>query len=288
MRRYTIYGDLGKRESLILASVLQAKRLPVEFVPENPSLSLPLASRSGRWVGPYLRTPEGFVLAGLHEMLEWIERVHPEPELLARSPVRRTCARLLEDWLDLWLPQWPRRSWGTLERLAQHLDSAGFLLGQEPCRADWFLAGWLETEVFVHSEVRANLERVAPRLVSLGEDLLAAPCRGSTRRDDAIPISLLGVLAEVAKDYHGYLEGNGAALKDREDLVPVDLSRGLRAFPVERAAEARRIEIGLELAALDRDVRRRVQETLEPVGAWAALAWPPVLEELDPSDPRSL
>ena len=47
-------------------------------------------------------------------MLDWIERMHPEPRLIPTTPVRRICARVLEDWIDLWLPIWPRRSWATL------------------------------------------------------------------------------------------------------------------------------------------------------------------------------
>ena len=31
------------------------------------------------------------------------------------SPVRRACARLLEDWIELWLPIWPERAASVLE-----------------------------------------------------------------------------------------------------------------------------------------------------------------------------
>jgi len=286
--RYTIYGDLNARETLTLATVLHAKGLEVEFVEETASLAFALASRAGRESGPYLRTPEGFVLADLHATLEFIERVHPEPLLLPTTPVRRACARLLEDWLELWLPHWPRRSWGTLERLAGHLAAAGFLLGPRPSRADWILAGWLETEVLVHAHARAHLERKAPRLVSFAEDLLAREGPTSEALDDVIPISLLGVLEEIARDYHVYLARNHQSLKDHEERVPVNLGLGLRALPVQPLAEARRIELGREIGDLDRAIRRRVVEILEPVGAWHVLTLPPVLEELDPADPRSL
>ncbi len=286
--RYTIYGDLATRETLTLATVLHAKRVEVEFVEQTASLAFALASRAGREQGAYLRTPEGFVLADLHAMLEFIERVHPEPSLVPTTPVRRTCTRLLEDWLELWLPHWPRRSWGTLERLEVHLAAAGFLLGPRPSRADWILAGWLETEVLVHAHARTHLEREAPRLVSFGEDLLAWQRPSTEVIDDVIPISLLGVLEEIATDYHAYLARNHQSLKDHEERVPIDLSLGLRALPVSPLAEARRLELGREIRDLDRAIRRRVVEVLEPVGAWHVLSLPPALEEMDRADPRSL
>lgn len=268
MHRYTIYGDLTGRDTVALTTTLVAKGLAVELVSESASLSLALATRAGSDSGPYLRTPEGFVLADLHAMLDWIERMHPEPPLTPPTPVRRTCARILEDWIELWLPRWPRRSWGTLERIGIHLDAAGFLLGESPCRADWLLAAWLETEVLVHDHARAHLARTAPRLISLGDNLLESTPLEPT--DDVIPISLLLVLEEIALDYHVYLAGNQRALKDESDRVILDLGLGRRALPVRRRCEERRVEIGRELAALDHLERRDVQRVLEPVGAWHA------------------
>jgi len=292
MTRYTVYGDLENRDTVALSTILVAKGLRVEFVSETASLSLALESRAGAAAGPYLRTPEGFILSDLHAMLEWIERMHPEPRLmppLLAMPVRRSCARLLEDWFELWLPGWPRRSWATLERVGRHLEFAGFLLGSEPSRPDWLLAAWLETEVLVHDHARAHLARLAPRLVSLGRDLLAAsPAERSDPADDVIPISLLVLLDEIAVDYHGYLVGNQRALKDGSDRVILDLGLGRRALPVRRRCEERRVEIALELESLDPLVRRDIRRVLEPVGAWHALTLHSVLRELDRSDPRSL
>ena len=292
MDRYTVYGDLEDRDTVALSTILVAKGLRVEFVQETASLSFTLESRAGGAPGPYLRTPEGFVLSDLHAILDWVERMHPEPWLLpppATMPVRRSCARLLEDWIELWLPGWPRRSWTTLERIGTHLDFAGFLLGPEPSRPDWLLAAWLETEVLVHDHARAHLAREAPRLVSLGRDLLDS---SSTERpdpvDDVIPISLLILLDEIAVDYHAYLVGNQRAQKDRSDRVILDLGLGRRALPVRRRCEERRVEIGRELAALDPLKRRDVRRVLEPVGAWHALTLPSVLSEIERSDPRSL
>ncbi len=286
--RYALYGDLAERDTAILATVLLVKGVPVDLVPENASLSLSLAARAGQDRGPYLRTPEGFVLAGRHGVLEWIERIYPAPTLLPTTPVRRTVARLVEDWIDLWLPHWPRRSWSTLERLAVHLDSAGFLLGARPIRADWLLAGWLETEVLCHDHARAHLSRHAPRLVSFGEDLLAESLSEREEGEDVIPISLLSVLEEIGIDYHGYLALNHQALKDQEVRVMIDLGLGKRPLPVQAECERRRIAVGRELAALDRDTRRRVAEMLEPLSAWHCLTLPPAMSGSDPSDPRSL
>ncbi len=288
VRRYTLYGDLAQRDSAGLASILMAKALSVELVDETPSLAMALAARAGREDGPFLRTPEGFVLADPFAIREWLERVHPEPRLLPTTAVRCACARILEDWVELWLPHWPRRSWSTLERLAEHLEAAGFLLGRRPTRPDRLLAAWLETEVLVHDHARDHLARQAPRLVRFGEDLLAAEAGAAEEEQDVIPISLLAALEEVARDYHAYLALNHQALKDHEDEVLLDLGLGRRPLPVQAECEQRRVVIGRELAALSRDVRRTVSEMLEPVGAWHVLTLPPVLSEVDASDPRSL
>ena len=289
MDRYTIYGDLADCGTVALTTTLVAKGLSVEFVPESASLSLSLASRAGSVSGPYLRTPEGFVLSSLHATLDWVERTHPEPALMPMTPVRRTCARLLEDWIELWLPLWPRRSWTTLHRVGAHLDAAGFLLGREPSRPDWLLAAWLETRVLVHDHARAHLARHAPRLNSLGHDLLESKATGTRDpSDDVIPISLLGLLEEVAGDYHGYLVGNQRALKDGSDRVMLDLGLGRRALPVRRHCEERRVEIGREIEALVSDQRQDIRRVLEPVGAWYALTLPAVLPELYSADPRCL
>lgn len=285
-RRYTVYGDLAARETVALSSVLIAKGLPTARVPETASLVMALESRSGRERGPYLRTPEGFVLGGLHGMLDWIERIHPQPPLLPCTPVRRTCARLLELWIERWLPGWPRRSWSTLEGLGRHLATSGFLLGRTPRRPDWLLAAWLETEVLIHDHARAHLERNAARLVRLGDDLLEATPAASV--DDVVPVSLLPVLEEIARDHLAFLEANHAALKDGSDRVWLDLGLGRRPLPVRIAWEARRMEMASELAALEPAARRDVRRVLEPVGAWHVLTLPRVLSELDAADPRSV
>jgi glutathione S-transferase len=283
---YTIYGELESFETVALTTTLVAKGQRVDLVPATASLSLSLATRTGRDTGPYLRTPEGVVLADLHPMLEWVERMHPEPRLMPVTPVCRVSARLLEDWIELWLRLWPRRSWTTLEKIGAHLEAAGFLLGVEPCRADWLLAAWLESEVLIHDHARAHLSRMAPRLATLGNELLeSSPAESS---DDVIPISLLPILEEIGLDYHGYLIGNHRAWKDQTGEVFMDLGFGRRRLPARRDSEARRVDLAGELAAFPPCARRDVRRILEPVGAWYAMTLPPVLPEIDPSDPRSL
>lgn len=286
MDRYTIYGNLGACDTIALTTTLVAKGLKVEFVPETPSLSLALASRAGGESGPYLRTPEGFILSDLHAMLDWLEGMHPESRLMPITPVRSICARVLEDWIEFWLPLWPRRSWSTLEGVGRHLDTAGYLLGAEPSRPDWLLAAWLETQVLVHDHARVHLATHAPRLLALGTDLLEATV--AEPDDDAIPISLLALLEEIGSDYHAYLSRNQRALKDRADRVVLDLGFGPRALPIRRRCEQRRVEIGRAIRSLDRPDRIDVRRVLEPVGAWHVLTLPSVLPEPDVSDPRSL
>lgn len=285
--RYVVYGDLGERDAVALATAMIAKEIPFEVVPESPSLSWALASRAGRETGPFLRTPEGFVLAGTLPILDWLERFHPDPALLPVTPVRRVCARLLEDWVMTWLPLWPSRSWETVNELGAHLGAAGFLLGPAPTRPDLLLAAWLESDVLVHTHARRHLSGAAPSLIAFADTVLETETAAGAA-DDVIPISLTSVLARIARDYHAYLQANQRAIKEGHDDVELDLGFGRQALPVRRACEARRAELGRELARLDPAIRRDVRRVLEPVGAWHVLTLPPVLEVLDPSDPRSL
>jgi glutathione S-transferase len=284
--RYRIYGNLESRETMTLTTVLMAKGLAADLVEETASLALELALRSGQESGPYLRTPDGFVLGDLHAILNWIERAHPTPELLPRTPVRRICTRLLEDWIEFWLPRFARRSWASIEKLGAHLKSSRCLLGPTPTRADWLLAGWLEAEVVNRTEARAQLDARTPNLSRFASRLLEA----RTRRveDDAIPISLLAVLQDLAEDYHSYLASNQQALKDHADRFTMDLGLGPRTFRTQRVCELRRVEIAQDLASFEGEERRNVRRILEPIGAWHVLSLPPVIESMDPSDPRSL
>ena len=285
--RHVLYGDLRDRHTAALAGVLVAKDVPFDLVEETASLAFDLAARTGRADGPYLRTPEGFVLADLRSIFDWLERAHPERPMLPRTPTRRAVARLLEDWIEGWLPHWPRRSWTTLERLAGHLERSGFLLGRAPVRADWRLAAWLETAVLVHTDARDHVERTMPRLALFGEGLLESMAVPGDE-DDALPVSLLATLEEIGTDYGRYLESNHGAIKDRLDRVTLDLGLGRLDLPVQVDAERGRVAIGASLRELDRPSRRRVASVLEPLGLWHVLTLPKVLPELDPSDPRSL
>lgn len=285
-REYRIYGSLESREAVALSSVLIAKGLSAKWIEPSAVLVLDLESRSGRATGPYLRAPDGFLLGDLHAILNWIEVAHPVPALLPETPVRHVCARMLEDWIDCWLPDWPRRSWRTLETIGAHLSTAGFLLGTSPTRPDWLLAAWLETEVLNRIDARRHLERIAPRLVSLGDDLLAAPLK--PQDDDAVPISLLPLLEEMGDDYHAFLSLNQGALKDRSPTLRMDLGLGKRTLRVSEDSERRRVEIAEWIRARPEGDRRSIRRLLEGVGAWHALTLPALPDPIDPADPRSL
>lgn len=289
--RYAVYGDLGSRDAIALVLGLDAMGLDFDFVAETPALSLALAARAGRDAGPYLRTPEGFVLGDLAAILDHLERMHPDRPWRPTTPVRRICGRLLEDWIELWLPLWPERSAAIVEGLAGHLARSGFLLGGKPFRADAALAAWLEADVLVDPALRAHVEARAPGLIAQGTRVRAA-VRGGTGAapvdDDAIPVSLLAVLGELAHDYHGYLEANRAALAEGEERAGVDLGFGPMVLPAWPEHEARRAAIGQEIAGLPGAARRAVRQMLEPLGAWRALALPQAGGELELGDPRSL
>lgn len=322
-KRHAIYGDLVSRESIALVLALDAMGLEFDFVAETPALSLALAARAGRESGPYLRTPEGFVLGDLAAILDHLERVHPERAWRPRTPVRRVCGRLLEDWIELWLPLWPERSAALVEGLAAHLERSRFLLGESACRADGSLAAWLEADVLVEAGLRSHVEARAPGLLEYGRRVRDAVRDGGRERaggrgrmggaaaaiastasnariapteptaptppeDDAIPVSLLGLLRELAHDYHGYLEANRAALADGEERVEVDLGYGAMVLPAWADHEARRAAIAAELAGLPSAARRAVRQMLEPLGAWRALALPKATGELELGDPRGL
>jgi glutathione S-transferase len=284
--QHAVYGDPASRDSIALVTALAAKRIDFEFVPQTPALSLSLAVRAGREEGPYLRTPEGLVMGDLATTLDYLERIQPEPAWRPTSPVRRICARLLEDWIELWLPIWPERAPAVLEGLSVHLAASGFLLGPTPCRPDGSLAAWLEADALADPDVRDHVAKYAPQLLHHAEAVRRT--RPKPVADDAIPISLLPVLAELARDYHAYLEANRVALFEGDDRVVIDLGFGRTVLPAWSTCEERRAAIGREVSALSPAGRRAVRQMLEPLGAWHALTLPPVAGELAAGDPRSL
>jgi len=286
MARYAVYGESGARGSLALGTALSAKGIAFDFIEETPALALSLSTRAGCDSGPYLRTPEGFILGDLHATLDYLERIHPEPPWLPTSPVRRVCGRILEDWILLWLPVWPARARTLLEGLAKQLEATRFLMGPAPCRPDGALAAWLDADILSDPELREYLGRHAPRLRRYAVEVRAA--KATTPADDAIPLPLLGVLSEIAADYHVYLEKNHDALIEGLDRVEVDFGLGPKWVPVSAACEARRAALGTELAALaDRD-RRNVRQLLEPLGAWRTLALRPAVDVYALGDPRGV
>lgn len=298
MVRHAVYGDLVSRDSIALVAALGAKGIEFEFVAETPALAWTLASRSGVDEGPYLRTPEGFVLGGLATMLDYLDRMNPERPWRPRTPVRRICSRILEDWIERWLPIWPERAAAAVEGLAVHLERTGFLLGGSPTRPDGSLAGWIEAEVLVDGALRAHVERHAPRLLRYAQDVRAAAViarRASvgaagiaSAPDDAIPFSLIGLLREVALDYHAYLAANRDALAAGEDSVELDLGFGRTRLPAWRECEERRMALAEEIAVLGDAERRAVRQMLEPIGAWRVHRLPPAIASLEASDPRAL
>lgn len=285
MMRYAVYGDLAARDSIALVTALSAKRIGFDFVAETPALSLALAARAGRDDGPFLRTPEGFIVGDLHTILDYLERLHPEPTWRPTSPVRHACARLLEDWIELWLPVWPARARSVLEALSRHLETTGFLLGATPCRPDGSLAAWLEADVLSDPELREYLSRHAPRLLRYVAEVRSATLSPAT--DDAIPLSLLEVLCEIATDYLIYLEGNREALLAGSDHVEIDFGLGTKTVPAWRHCEERRAALGQDLAALAGSERRSVRQMLDPLGAWRTLCLPAVVDPIALGDPRS-
>jgi glutathione S-transferase len=285
---YVLYGDLEDRRTVMLAGVIAAKRLPVRLVETTPSLTLALASRAGREEGPFLRTPEGFVLADSRAMLDWLERTHPEPALLPPTPIRRLAARWLEEGLEYGIARATRPAWETLERLAAHLDVTDFLLGARAYRPDWALAAWLETGVLAEEGMRAAVEHSLPSLCALGERLLDPAARGREAADDALPVTLLDVLEALGHDYGAWLEWNHATLTASDDDVASGFGGEASAASVQPDAERGRLVIAREVRSLDRNTRRRVAGVFEPLHLWQMLRLPPAIVEVDPGDPRSL
>lgn len=283
---HAVYGDPAARDTIALVTALAAKGIDFERVDETPALALALAARAGRDEGPYLRTPEGFVLGELATILDYLERISPEPAWRPTSPVRRICARLLEDWIELWLPIWPERAPAVLAGLAAHLAESGFLLGPAPTRPDGSLAAWLAADALADPKLREYVGRSLPALLLFPASVRRAKPRADV--DDAIPISLLPVVAELAKDHLAYLAVNREAIAEGEDRVEVDLGFGRSVLPVWPAFEARRAAIAEEVAALPAESRRAVRQMLDPLGAWRVWTRPGAIASLAAGDPRGL
>lgn len=291
-RRHALYGDADSREGIALELALAAKGLPFERVPSSPALAFALAARAGHEAPAYLRTPEGCIFGDVHAALDHLDRVHPMPPWRPRTPVRRVCARLLEDWIELWLPLWPERTSAIVEALGAQLARSGFLLGAAPSRPDGSLAAWLEGEALRDPARRLDVAEHAPRLSGFAESvrrtLLIGGAASDAATDDAIPISLIPILQALAKDFLVYLDANREALWDGHAGVEVELGFGATVMPAWRRLELRRAEIAQELARLAPEPRRAVRQMLEPLGAWYVLTLPEVIEPPALADPRAL
>jgi hypothetical protein len=191
---------------------------------------------------------------------------------------------MLEDWIELWLPVWPAQARGVLEGISKHLEATGLLMGAVPCRPDGSLAAWLLADVFPDAELRTYLERHAPGL-TLYVERVSTTIRVE-ERDDALPLSLLAILGEIANDYFGYLAANRVAIEEGLDQVEIDLGLGRKTVPVWRHCEERRAELAREIAALPARDRRAARQMLEPLGAWRVLALPSAISDFAPDDPR--
>lgn len=285
MTRYAVYGDRAARDTIALVTALSAKGIAFDFIEETAALRLALSARAGRDDGPFLRTPEGFIVGDLHTILDYLDRLHPERPWRPTSPVRHACARLLEDWIELWLPVWPARAREVLELLSKHLEATGFLMGRAPCRPDGSLAAWLEADVLADPELREYLSRHAPGLQRYVREVRSA--RVVPIVDDAIPLSLVEVLCEIATDYASYLEENREALLAGGDHVEIDFGLGTKTMPAWRHCEERRAALGQDLAALSRSDRRSVRQMLDPLGLWRTLSLPAAVDAFELGDPRS-
>ncbi len=135
--RYAVYGDLAARDSIALVTALSAKRIGFDFVAETPALSLALAARAGRDDGPFLRTPEGFIVGDLHDDPR-LSRAPPSRARPGGRPRRfgtpaRGCSRIGSSSGCRSGRRGPGRC---SRRLSKHLETTGFLLGATPCRPD--------------------------------------------------------------------------------------------------------------------------------------------------------
>ncbi|MEZ4332001.1 MAG: hypothetical protein R3F35_09600 [Myxococcota bacterium] len=316
-RCHALYGEAGSHEGIVLALALAAKGLRFEGVPASPALAFALAARAGRESAAYLRTPDGCIFGDARGALDHLDRVLPGRAWRPTTPVRRVCARLLEDWIELWLPLWPECAEAMLERFAAHVARSGFLLGPTPSRPDGALAAWLETEVLCDPALHRHAVEHAPGLIGFAEavrraaavapgDAVPAVAASGSRAptvgvapvaraaggvaaiDDAIPIGLLPILETLAADFLAYLDANREAIWDGRAELVLELDAGSTTMPAWRRFERRRAEIAGELARLGPDARRAVRQMLEPLGAWYVLTLPEVVEAPALGDPRGL
>jgi alpha-beta hydrolase superfamily lysophospholipase/glutathione S-transferase len=156
---YTLYGAQISYFSGKVRALLRFKGIPFEEVAADARVYREvIVPGVGFPVIPVLRTPTGVLLQDSTEIIEALERAHPEPATEPPGPVQHFVARLLELYADEWLVipamhyrwhhnrEWAMRAFGELsaprasreeqfeigQRRAAPFAQAAVLLGAEP------------------------------------------------------------------------------------------------------------------------------------------------------------
>ncbi|MBW2274587.1 MAG: glutathione S-transferase family protein [Deltaproteobacteria bacterium] len=177
-----------------------------------------------------------------------------------------------------------------LDLLSAHVQRHRFLLGGQPCLADFALFGVIEAHFAVDPTPReiaafraGAIFAYARRVCEARFDLVAAAAaeapaspRVGWLAGDTISISLLSLIEVIAQGYHQFLEANHAALKSGAEDVSLDLGFGRWTVAARRDDECRRVVLADRIASLGADDRRQVQAMLDPLGAWSVYEIPPL------------
>lgn len=156
---YTLYGAQISYFTGKVRAFLHWKGIPVEEVAADAGVYRDvIVPGVGFPVIPVLRTPTGVLLQDSTEIIDALERTHPQPGAQPPGPVQRFVARLLELYADEWLVipamhyrwhhnrDWAMRAFGELsapqaspdeqfeigQRRAAPFAQAAVLLGAEP------------------------------------------------------------------------------------------------------------------------------------------------------------
>lgn len=156
---YTLYGAQISYFSGKVRAWLRFKGIPFEEVAADAQVYREvIVPGVGFPVIPVLRTPSGVLLQDSTEIIEALERAHPEPATEPPGPLQHFVARLLELYADEWLVipamhyrwhhnrEWAMRAFGELsapqaspeeqleigQRRAAPFAQAAVLLGAEP------------------------------------------------------------------------------------------------------------------------------------------------------------
>lgn len=102
-RPLRVYGASLSYYTGKLEAYLRYKEIAYERIAMGPALMRRIRRHTGVAQMPTVELPDGRWLTDTTPIIDWLERLHPDPPVIPRDPLQGFVSRLLEDYAEEWL-----------------------------------------------------------------------------------------------------------------------------------------------------------------------------------------